>query len=103
MPKRVKKASTKPKRKTQPAKDVNKRAHQMLTEHLDRLETSQKPWDDDPAPPHGDPFKEQLSAYMSKLGSKGGKASGARRMEMPEKVRKAVARKGAEARWRKKG
>jgi general stress protein YciG len=35
---------------------------------------------------------------MSKLGSKGGKVSGAKRMEMPEKLRKAIARKGGLAR-----
>jgi general stress protein YciG len=43
-------------------------------------------------------FGSQLSAYMSKLGSKGGKVSGAKRMEMPEKLRKAIARKGGLAR-----
>lgn len=43
-----------------------------------------------------------LSAYMAKIGAKGGKVSGAKRMEMPEAKRKAIARKGAAARWGKK-
>jgi hypothetical protein len=42
-----------------------------------------------------------VSAYMKAIGSKGGKVSGAKRMEMPEKIRLAVARKGAAARWGK--
>jgi hypothetical protein len=53
-------------------------------------------------PPHGDPFQKQLSAYMAKLGAKGGKASGAKRMDMPKKVRVEIARKAAAARWSKK-
>lgn len=43
-----------------------------------------------------------ISEHMAKIGAKGGKVSGAKRMKMPEKVRKAVARKGAAARWAKK-
>jgi hypothetical protein len=59
------------------------------------------PQDETVTPPHGDPFKEQLSAYMAKLGAKGGKVSGAKRMEMPERKRKAIAKKAALARWRR--
>lgn len=52
--------------------------------------------------PMPDDFQGQLSAYMSKLGAKGGKVSGAKRMEMPAKQRKAIAKKAAAARWAKK-
>jgi len=44
----------------------------------------------------------QISAYMAKLGSKGGKVSGAKRMEMPKKDRIAIAKKAAAARWSNK-
>ena len=43
-----------------------------------------------------------LSAYMSALGRKGGKVSGAKRMEMPVEQRKAIALLAARARWKKK-
>ena len=46
-------------------------------------------------------FQAELSAYMAKLGKKGGKASGAKRMEMPEPQRIAIALKAAKARWAK--
>jgi hypothetical protein len=39
---------------------------------------------------------------MAALGSKGGKISGAKRMEMPRRSRVAIAKKGAAARWAKK-
>jgi hypothetical protein len=94
MPKRVKK---------KPATDPNRRAHQLLNQHLDKLSEGQWAAETaDPAAPQGDPFKAQLSAYMSKLGAKGGKVSGAKRMEMPERLRKSIAKKGAAARWAKK-
>ena len=47
-------------------------------------------------------FGSQLSAYMSQLGRKGGKASGAKRMKMPAKMRKAIAKRAAAARWANK-
>lgn len=47
-------------------------------------------------------FAEQLSAHMRALGAKGGKVSGAKRMQMPEAKRKAIAKKAAAARWGKK-
>ena len=47
-------------------------------------------------------FQEQYSAHMARLGKKGGKISGAKRMEMPEKQRKAIAKKAAAARWGKR-
>ena len=43
-----------------------------------------------------------LSAYMAKLGAKGGKISGAKRMEMPAEQRKAIALRAARARWKKR-
>jgi hypothetical protein len=61
-----------------------------------------KAQDESVTAPHGDPFKDQLSAYMAKLGAKGGKVSGARRMDMPKKDRVAIAKKAAAARWGKK-
>lgn len=55
-----------------------------------------------PVPVPEEPFPSVLSAYMAKLGSKGGKVSGAKRIEMPEKQPKAIAKKAAAARWAKK-
>jgi general stress protein YciG len=101
MPKPVKKQ---PARKRRPASDPNRRAHQMLDEHLAKLE--QGKWKDAPTPdvtpPHGDPFEEQYRKRMSDLGRKGGKVSGAKRMEMPSKKRRDIAMKAAKARWAKK-
>jgi hypothetical protein len=51
--------------------------------------------DETPAPAS----QEQLSEHMRTLGAKGGKVSGAKRMEMSEKQRQAIARKAAAARW----
>lgn len=54
---------------------------------------------DTPAPASPD-FSEQLSAYMSKLGRKGGQASGKRRMSnLTEQERREIASKAARARW----
>ena len=45
-------------------------------------------------------FRSQLSAYMSKLGQKGGKVSGERRMEnLTQEKRSEIALKAAQARW----
>jgi hypothetical protein len=90
MPKRVKQ----PKKQRRPS-DPNRAAHAILHEHMGRVEQSE-------TPPHGDPFREQLSAYMSKLGAKGGKISGAKRMEnLSERRRKEIAKKAASVRWEK--
>lgn len=43
-----------------------------------------------------------ISKYMAKLGAKGGKKSGAKRMEMPEEQRIEIAKKAAKARWAKR-
>jgi hypothetical protein len=45
----------------------------------------------------------QLSAYMAALGRKGGRASGAKRMEnLTDEQRSAIALKAARARWAKR-
>lgn len=105
MPKPVKKAD--PKKKTtaerRPSSDPNRRAHQLIDAHLDKL--SRGKWatsEPDVTPPHGDPFEEQFRKRMSELGRKGGKTSGAKRMEMPKAKRKAIAKKAAAARWSKR-
>ena len=85
-----------------PSSDPNKRAKQMMDEHMGKL--GQGKWADtpEPVPMPRQTFAEQFSAHMAKLGSKGGKISGAKRMEMPAKQRKAIAKKAAAARWGKK-
>ena len=55
---------------------------------------------DEPGPAKN--FQAELSSYMAKLGAKGGKISGAKRMEMPVEQRKAIALKAARARWKKR-
>jgi hypothetical protein len=68
-----------------------------MHEHMGRVEQSE-------TPPHGDPFREQLSAYMAKLGAKGGKVSGAKRMKnLNDSQRREIATRAARARWGKKG
>ena len=47
-------------------------------------------------------FNMLMSTYMAQIGAKGGKVSGAKRMDMPEEKRKAIAKKAAAARWAKK-
>lgn len=106
MPKPLKKnpaakKSTTPKR---PASDPNRRARQLMAEHLERVETSSPPWkaESEPAttPPHGDPFEAQFRARMAELGRKGGKVSGAKRMEnLSERKRREIAKKAAAVRW----
>ena len=75
-----------PKRLKKPATDPNVAAFNVVS----RLTG------DNPAPD----FKAQLSAYMSKLGKKGGKTSGAKRMEnLTEEKRRAIASQAARKRW----
>ncbi len=62
----------------------------MIAEHLERAADQ----------PIIDPTSV-ISEHMRKLGRKGGTVSGAKRMQMPERLRKAIARKGAAARWKK--
>jgi hypothetical protein len=62
-----------------------------------------KATDETVTPPHGDPFQQQLSAYMAKLGAKGGKIGGKRRLEtMSAAQRRSTALKAARARWGKR-
>ena len=82
MPKRLKKLR-------RPPSDPNQAAHRL---------TAEIATDSEVAPD----FEEQLSAYMARLGAKGGKVGGARRMAtMTPQERSAVALKAARARWRK--
>ncbi len=51
-------------------------------------------------PPDGDPFEDQYRKRMSDLGRKGGKISGAKRMDnLSAKTRREIALKAAAARW----
>lgn len=94
MPKPVKKARQKgagtlpvpPKRK-RPA-DPMKAAQAILAEHMGRVQET--------APS----FEEQYRARMAELGKKGGKISGAKRMEnLTDRQRSEIALKAATARW----
>jgi hypothetical protein len=79
LPAPVRKAVAKAKR---PSSDHNTRAKQLMAEHMAKVEATQAPWLGGMVPPVT-PFAEQLSAHMRALGAKGGKVSGAKRMEMP--------------------
>lgn len=101
MPKPLKKLAQKPPAKPRKPKrpsDPNRAAHAMIAEHMARVEAAQEP--PDTAPPLD--FEAAYKAHMAKLGAKGGRVGGKRRMETmtPEK-RQAVARKAAAARWAK--
>ena len=94
MPKPVKKGEA----RKRPASDPILRAKQLMDEQMAKFETSEKPWER-PAVPTVASFQEQYKAHMAKLGAKGGKVSGAKRMEMPAEERRAIALKAARARW----
>jgi hypothetical protein len=99
MPKPVKKKPATKKKSTtpqRPASDPILRARQLFDEHMGKV-------DETVTAPHGDPFEAQYKARMSELGRKGGKVSGAKRMEMPAKKRRAIAMKAAKARWSNRG
>jgi hypothetical protein len=103
MPKPVKKAAKK--KPAKPAADPVRRARQLMDEHQRKMSEGKfsAPADEETMPPHGELFKAQLSAYMSKLGTKGGKIGGRRRLEtMTSEQRSAVAFKAAQTRWSKK-
>jgi hypothetical protein len=108
MPKPVqKKAVKKAAKPRKPASDPNRRVHQMMAEHLDKL--AEGKWKDAPAPepdvtpPHGDPFEEMFRKRMSELGTKGGIKSGQNRMtSLTSEKRSEVALKAAQARWKKR-
>jgi|SRR5579864_7771385 len=96
MPKPVKKAVRKRRVPPKPKRPsgLNLAARAALMEHLVRL-TADEPADKPPT------FDELYRAHMAELGAKGGKISGARRMQMPVGQRKAIAVRAARARWKK--
>jgi hypothetical protein len=65
----------------------------MMDEHMARAESAEPPKPKVPA---------AVTDYMSRIGTKGGKASGAKRMQMPVEQRKAIALLAARARWKKR-
>ncbi len=97
MPKPLKQPARKKSTAKRPSSDPMVRARQLMTEHMEKAETGRYA-EPEPAPD----VQAIISAHMAKLGAKGGKVSGAKRMEMPEKQRKAIAIKAATARWGKK-
>ena len=77
MPKPLKKPARTLKTPTKPLKrptDPNRAAHAILADHMSRIQ-------DEPtlAPEPPLDFAAQYKAHMSKLGAKGGRASGAKR------------------------
>lgn len=93
MPKPVKKSA-----KKRPSSDPMLRARQLMNEHLAKAGSGRY------AAPETEPepdVKAIISEHMRQLGAKGGKVSGAKRMEMPAGKRKAIATKAARARWAK--
>lgn len=118
MPKPVKKTAAK-KKPAKPSSDPNRRAKQLMDEHLGKVANSQPPWAKDfkPAgfdvhfgpetehevtatPTEMEKFEAMYRAKMQALGKKGGKIGGKRRLEMmtPAK-RKQLARNASRARW----
>ncbi len=93
MPKPVKKAQKRTMR-LRPS-DPNRAAQSMLAEHMSRVQGGAA---DQPVT---DP-ETIIREHMRKIGSKGGKVGGKRRLEtMTKKERAAVAKKAAAARWKK--
>ena len=100
MPKPVKKPvrKLKPPPKTKRPSDPNRAAHSMLAEHMSRVQV--EPGAGVAAPSLD--FVAQYREHMAKLGKKGGKIGGARRMEtMTSEQRSAIALRAARARWAK--
>jgi hypothetical protein len=77
-----------------PASDPIRRVHQTMAEHVEKA--------GEPSPEDDHDTAAIISAYMKVLGTKGGKMSGAKRMEMPEEQRRAIALKAARTRWGKR-
>jgi hypothetical protein len=100
MPKPIKKATPAKKRASS---DPMIRARQLMEQHMEKAGAGRyaAPMPDSPTPA-APSFQEQYKAHMAKLGAKGGKASGAKRMDMPAKQRRDIAMKAAKARWAKK-
>lgn len=97
MPKPLKKAARKPKNPVKPKRptDVNRAVHAMMAEHMALAQEGAVP------PPLD--FDAQYKAHMAKLGAKGGKVSGARRMDnLTADKRSEIASKAARAMWAKR-
>lgn len=93
MPKPLKKPVRKLETPAKPKRpsDPNRAAHAMLAEHMARVQGEPSPVLD---------FQAQYKAHMAKLGEKGGKVGGKRRLETitPER-RSEIALKAARTRW----
>lgn len=103
MPKPVKKSA-----KKRPSAAAMVRARQLMDEHMQKAGSgryAEPNIDTDAAnadwPKRTPDVKAIISEHMRQLGAKGGKVSGAKRMEMPAGKRKAIATKAARARWAK--
>ena len=88
--------NTAPKRRAPPKPtrptDPNRAAHAMLAEHMARVQEEQ-PLD----------FETAYKAHMAKLGAKGGRVGGKRRLEtLTQDERSAIASKAARAMWAKR-
>jgi hypothetical protein len=97
MPKPLKNASGKPPTPPKPRRssDPNKAAHHQLIEHMARVTG------DAADQPIVDPLTI-IKEHMAKIGAKGGKIGGKRRLvTMTEAQRRKVAKKAADARWEK--
>lgn len=95
MPKPLKKAAQKPPVKPKRATDPNLAAHSIIAEHMASAAEQ-----DEPAAPLD--FQAQYRAHMAKLGEKGGKIGGKRRLKtMTADQRSKIALKAAMARWNK--
>jgi hypothetical protein len=83
MPKRIKQGNR--------PKDINQLAH-----HLVNISTSEQDGAIE------SPTKDQISKVMAELGRRGGKIGGKRRLQtMTAKERSIIAKKAAQARWKK--
>ena len=99
MPKPLKKATRKQPVKPKRPTDPNRAAHSMMAEHMARVAEQ----DEQDAPVQALDFQAQYKAHMAKLGAKGGKVGGKRRMQtMTQDQRSAVASKAARAMWAKR-
>jgi hypothetical protein len=101
MPKPLKKAAPKPPAKPRKPKrpsDPNRAAHAMIAEHMARLDPDPAPEPTPPAAPLD--FEAAYKAHMAKLGSKGGKVGGKRRLDtLTAERRREIASKAARAMW----
>jgi hypothetical protein len=98
MPKPVKKPVRQKSTTPKPTSSAPKvRASQVTAEPAEKAEPAA--WV--PEPSDDADTRAIISAYMRVLGTKGGKVSGAKRLDIPAAKRKAIAKKAAAARWEK--